>query len=696
MRRTLFLCVFLLVSCTGILLFADYLWRTQLYGLKYAILALYTILFCLISFLFCNGFFGFIELRRRGRRNSLDPGPPHDELADDVLPPTCVLFPIYNEDVCRLMAGVKTVWQSVQETGRAEAIDFFVLSDSTRPDCWVEEEIAWYHTARQLDALDSLHYRHRPVNVGMKSGNISHFLEQWGSAYKYMVILDADSLMTGTTLVNLVRMMEAHPQVGIIQTSPLLVRAETFYGRIQQFATSLYSRVFAAGMSFWQGSEGNYIGHNAIVRVKPFMANCGLPKLPWKEPLGGHIYSHDFVEAALMRRAGYEVWLAYDLEGSYEEGPANLVAGAWRHRRWCQGNLQHMWFLFSGDLSLISRCHFLLGIMAYTSSLIWFTLLLFSTLVVLQFERSGLSLIPSSGFTRFLNLSLGQHGALLFGLAFGLLLSVKIFGLLDLCMDRQRLQTYGGFLRCLANVLLETAVSILTAPVFMLWHTLFVITIPMGKGVKWITQSRDPRQGLSWRQAGKTHAWITGVGACWMLVDYWYNLNFFHWMLLINGPLLLSIPLNKLLSSLSAGAWLRKRGLLLTPEERKPPSELLILDESERSLNAILEAFPRPAARMAVVDPYLNALHVVIQRQTGACVTMPGAEDLAQMLQEDAAREEAWIHELLLDDNACLKMHHSVWDRPESMLADDWKELLDVYRHSCRSHFLFSDVPARD
>jgi membrane glycosyltransferase len=667
MRRMLFLCVFLMVSGTGIVLFADYLWRTQLYGLKYAILVLYSILFCLIAFLFCNAFFGFIELHRPGRRVAISADEAPEP--DGELPPTCVLFPIHNEDVNRTMAGVKAIWQSVRRTGRSEAFDFFILSDSTRPDYWVREEIAWFHVAKELDAFDHLHYRHRPDNSGMKSGNISHFLEQWGRRYKYMVILDADSLMTGQTLLRLVQLMEAHSNVGIIQTTPLLVRGETLYARLQQFASWLYSRVYAAGMSFWQGSEGNYIGHNAIVRVKPFMENCRLPRLPWKEPMGGHIYSHDFVEAALIRKGGYEVWLAYDLGGSYEEGPPNLVAGAWRHRRWCQGNLQHLWLLFSNELPLISRCHFLLGILAYTSSLFWFLWLLFSTLVVIQFERSGLSLIPSSGFTRFLRLSLTQHSVVLFALAFGLLLSPKLFGLLDLCLDRRRLRAWGGFWRCTANVVMETLLSVFMAPVFMLWYTLFVVTIPMGKGVKWIAQSRDPRQGLSWRLACRTHAWLTLIGVCWMAVDYSTNRDFFRWMLLINGPLIMSIPLNMLLSSLTAGAWLKRHGFLLTPPEREPGPELETLDESEQSLTAYLDKLPQSTATLALTDPYVNALHVVIQRQTGAATPMPGVNLDGDGLA-DFKNDPARLFQLLLDDKACLAVHRHFWDNPDESMFE--------------------------
>ena len=679
MRRMLFLCVFLFVACTGIFLFADYLWRTHLYGLKYAMLILYSILFSLISFLFCNGLFGFVELRLRERHASRAAAANADESADKVLAPTCILFPVYNEDVSRVMAGLTAIWQSVKETGRLDAFDFFVLSDSTRPDCWVQEEIAWFETTRQLDA-DNIHYRHRPDNTGMKSGNITHILERWGAGYKYMIIMDADSLMTGSALIKLVRLMETHPQVGIIQTNPLVVRAETLYGRIQQFAAGLYSRVFSAGTSFWQGCDGNYMGHNAIVRVKPFMDHCRLPELPWKEPLGGHIYSHDFVEAALMRKNGYEIWLADEIGDSYEEAPANLIAGAWRHRRWCQGDLQHGWLLFSRDLPLMNRCHFLLGILGYTSCLLWFVMLLFGTLIVVQFERSGLSMVPSSGFTRFLNISLTQHGLLLFGLAFALLLSPKFLSLADLCMDRRRLEAWGGFWRCLAGVGIEMVFSVMTAPLLMIWHAFFVVSTLTGRGTKWIPQSRDPHQRLTWRLAGRTHAWITVIAGCWLLVDYAYGLNLFRWMLLITGPLFVSIPLNMLVSSIWLGQWLRDRGLLITPEERNPTPELLTLNTAEESVRVFLEAMPRPASCLALADPYVNALHVAVQRQTGDCVYMQEKEAWSDRLQAAQSPEEAWMRNLLLDDEACLRMHHALWNQPDSALSDDWRRMLTAYQ----------------
>ncbi len=138
-------------------------------------------------------------------------------------------------------------------------------------------------------------------------------------------MLDADSLMTGECIVRLALAMEADPDAGIIQTLPLIINRNTFFARVQQFAARVYGPVIATGLSTWMGRDGNYWGHNAIIRTKAFAAHAGLPDLKGKPPLGGHILSHDFVEAALIRRAGWTVYMLPDLGGSYEESPPSLI-----------------------------------------------------------------------------------------------------------------------------------------------------------------------------------------------------------------------------------------------------------------------------------------------------------------------------------------------------------------------------------
>src|SRR5581483_10558213 len=261
---------------------------------------------------------------------------------DETLPRTAIVMPVYNEEHGRGMAGLKGTYESLEQTGLLQHFDFFILSDTTDPDTWVSEELAFAELRTQVSDPERLVYRNRRENTERKTGNIADFCANWGERYRYMIVFDADSVMTGTSLVNLVRLMEANPHVGIVQAPPLPINRRTLFGRIHQFAMQAYSLIFISGLNFWQGGAANYWGHNAIIRIRPFVEHCRLPKLPGKEPLGGSILSHDFVEAAFMRRAGWKVYLASELRGSYEEMPSSLIGYAARDRRWCQGNLQHL------------------------------------------------------------------------------------------------------------------------------------------------------------------------------------------------------------------------------------------------------------------------------------------------------------------------------------------------------------------
>src|SRR5699024_1248033 len=292
---------------------------------------------------------------------------------------TAIVMPIYEEDVIRTFAGVRAVYESLEATGRLEEFDFFILSDSTKPDTIAAEERAWAETAHALGAHKRLFYRRRKARVKRKSGNLADFCRRWGGRYHYMIVLDADSVMVGSTLTELVDRMQANPGAGLIQTPPTAVNRSSFLARVQQFATRAYGPMFAAGIHYWHMDNAHYWGHNAIIRLEPFMAYCALPRLPGRGAFAGEILSHDIVEAALMRRAGWGVYIAYDLPGSYEEVPPTLIEELGRDRRWCQGNIQHLRMLFSDNLSPAHRALFANGVMAYTSAAIWFVFLVLSS-----------------------------------------------------------------------------------------------------------------------------------------------------------------------------------------------------------------------------------------------------------------------------------------------------------------------------
>ena len=347
--------------------------------LESAIIIVYCVLFIWISLGFWTAMAGFWTLLKKDDRFAVTRS--RGDLDAPIRPhvKTALLFPVCNEEPERIMAGIGAVWRSLVHLGAADRFDVHILSDSADPDCWVREEAAWNHLCDELQAHGRIFYRRRRINLKRKSGNVADFCRRYGGHYTYMIVFDADSVMTGETLVRMVRIMERRRNVGILQTAPACTGRETLIARAQQFANRAYGPMYAAGLHHWFLGDAQFWGHNAIIRVKPFMRHCGLARLPGKPPLGGDILSHDFVESALMRRAGYSVWLAYDLEGSYEEVPPNLLNELKRDRRWCQGNLQHLRLVFSRGIFPGHRALFLNGVMSYGSALLWFLFLALST-----------------------------------------------------------------------------------------------------------------------------------------------------------------------------------------------------------------------------------------------------------------------------------------------------------------------------
>lgn len=680
LRRLLFLTVFALISAAGILLFADFLWRTGLYDLKWAVLVLFAILFTHISLGFCNALFGFLSLRGDRKVGRLGASLPNDR--EVPLGATAILFPIYNEDVSRVFAGVRATYEALQQTGELSHFDIFILSDSTNPDRWVEEEVAWLRLCKDLKALGRIHYRRRTQNIDKKSGNVRDFLETWGGRYRYMIVFDADSLMTGPTMVRLVRLMQANPHVGLIQTAPGLIGADTFYGRLQQFASRFYGRVFTSGLNYWQQSEGNYWGHNAIIRIEPFIQHCELPHLPYKEPIGGKILSHDFVEAALMRRAGYAVWLVDDLEDSFEEGPPNLIDSAARDRRWCQGNLQHTWLLFSGQLHAINRVHFFNGIMGYAGSLFWLLFLLCSTLTVVRFERSGLTQIVADGFTRGLNLSLDAHGALVLGFTLVVLFTPKLLAWIDAVIDADRRRRFGGFFAITGGVLLETLASALIAPLLMAFHSRFLVEVLLGRKSGWNTQNRDAGNGTPWIDALNAHRSQLILGLAWAALAWYYSPAFFWWLSPVSFALILAPVTSKLTSSPQLGAWLRRHHLLQTPEETTEPAVWKTTGAEEARLRTVIENGPMRGSSLALADPYINALHTTLLEQNpgGAEIAGPDNALLEKALREGWETLDRPQRLAILTHSPTLRrLHRELWTRRGDTLAESWRERLAAY-----------------
>ena len=390
--------------------------------LEWALVVLFVVNFAWIALAFASSVYGFVWLLRAPRL-----GPLPQKLESR----TAVVMPIYNEAPARVFAAV-------QATGLGDHFDYFFLSDTTNPDLWIAEERALLAMRERL-AGERVYYRRRRKNTARKAGNIADFVTRWGAAYPHMLVLDADSLISGATIVRLAAAMEADPDAGMVQSVPLIVNRNTFFARLQQFAARIAGPVIAAGLSAWMGRDGNYWGHNAIIRTRAFADHCGMPELPGKPPFGGHILSHDFVEAALMRRAGWAVYMLPTLGGSFEESPPSLIDLATRDRRWCQGNLQHSRLLFSSGLAFASRLHLVNGIMGYLASPLWMAQLLIGIVLVLQsrfirpeYFTAEFSLFPT--WPRFDY----ERALQLFELTIAVLLAPKIFGMVLAGLDRDR------------------------------------------------------------------------------------------------------------------------------------------------------------------------------------------------------------------------------------------------------------------
>ena len=680
----------LLLTAPAVYLMADLHWRVGLNGLKIVHLALFAVLFTLIAFGASQAILGFWQRLRRGGDPYRIVSSVDTEAGPGELPPeaaTAIVLPICNEDPSRTLEGLRAIYESVEATGQIETYDFFILSDSGDPNRWIEEEAAWVALTRQLNARGRIFYRKRRVNTNKKAGNLADFCRRWGKRYRYMLVLDADSIMTGDTVVKMTRMMEANPGVGIIQTVPRLVRGETFFARLQQFASRLYGPVFSAGLNSWQLGESNYWGHNAIIRLAPFIAHCSLPDLPGEEPFGGRILSHDYVEAALMRRGGWAVWLAVDLDGSYEECPANLIDFAKRDRRWSQGNLQHAWLLTARGLRAPNRLHLLMGIMSYLASPLWLFFLLLSTVIVYQFSATGLTLLPSGGLSRSIQLDYGAQALLLFCGTLALLFLPKVLALIDLSRRPAELAAFGGWFRVVSGVVVETLTFTLLAPVLMLFHSKFVLLILRGKGVNWIAQRRGQDGEPEWREVILTHAGHTVVGGLWAVAAWWIQPAFAAWLSPILAGLILSIPVSLITGQLAAGQKLRRIGLLATPEETQPPLVIERLEERLEACRRHVAPMPELAndhgMLQAVLDPYVNAVHLSMLREKDN--TPAASEERFHELRERLLRDgpsaltRAEKLSLLQDADSLADLHLELWSRSAERLAPWWQLAIRQY-----------------
>ncbi|MCB8883636.1 glucans biosynthesis glucosyltransferase MdoH [Acidisoma cellulosilytica] len=510
-----------------------------------AIMLLYLIALPWTLLAFWNAVIGFFILRfHHSPASYTNPAlnaTPADAL---IISRTAICVCIRHESVTGVVARVKAMRESLDAMSQSADIEFHVLSDSARPDICAEEAIAFGNDPR-------LHYRRRTENIGYKAGNLRDFATAHQERIDFMIALDADSLMSGAAILRLIRVMQANPNLGILQTLVTGRPATSAFARIFQFGMRHGMRTHTTGIAWWQGSSGPYWGHNAIIRLHPFVAHCALPVLRDGLPLAGHMLSHDQVEAALMRAAGFDVRVIADEFGSWEENPPRLPDFIRRDLRWCQGNLQYLRLIGKPGFRLMGRfqlCNAVAMYLGAPASVIMLTV--------------GIA----NGFS-------GLHGhtpgTLAFGLYFGMLIlgfAPRLLGVIDILMRREDRERWGGGFRLLAGAATDAVFTLMIGPVMMVAQSRFIFGLLFGHRIIWEAQQRD--DGIvPIREA---------IGGLWpqFLLGLGFGLATWHvapasllWALPTLAGSLLAVPFACFTASPRVGAWMRQVRLCAVPGE---------------------------------------------------------------------------------------------------------------------------------
>lgn len=575
--------------------------------LQMLFLGLFTITFGWIALAACQALAAIFAFRA---------GPPI-EAQGPLRRRTVILMPVYNEDPVATCAALQAMGEGIAGMGAGHAFEIFILSDTTDPEIWAKETACFMRLRENLGGQIRVWYRHRSDNAGRKAGNLRDFVSRWGARYAYMLVLDADSLMAPETMLRLVRRMEAAPRLGILQTVPVLAGGRTLFARIQQFAGRLYGPIIARGVASWQGVDGNYWGHNAIIRTRAFAQCCGLPELRGRKPFGGHVLSHDFVEAALIRRGGWQVRMDTDLGGSWEGSPPTLLDLAARDRRWAQGNLQHTKVVGARGLTWSNRAHFLIGIGSYLMSPVWLAMLITGALLTAQgifyqpeYFGSDRQLFPNWPVFD------AERMMWLMALAMTLLFLPKVLGVLRAVLTGTVRRAHGGAARIVGGAAVEIVLSVLITPALMLFQTQQVFEILSGRDSGWSAQNRDAGI-LSWRRAFAAHGFQAAIGLSASAAVLALAPEHFVWVAPVLAGLVLAPVLSRVTGRESGGPLAR---LLHIPEDRIVPPVAV-----RRA--ALCDAYAGPAqvtllqvmSDIAIAGPHLATLAVAPGPETAGC-----------------------------------------------------------------------------
>jgi membrane glycosyltransferase len=562
-RRAIFACV-VIATIAGLLCLAGIAVPPHSAG-AIAFLALFAITLPWTAVGFWNAAIGFVLMRLcRDSVATVNPLARNISGNEPLTASTAILMCIRNESPDQVIRNLEPLLEGFVRAGTHGLFHAYLLSDSSDPEIVAAEASRFETFAAKWRTTIPITYRRRAVNTGFKSGNIRDFCERWGANHEFAITLDADSFMPAHAVLRLVRIMQANPRLGILQTLIVGLPSVSAFARVFQFGMRLGMRSHTLGAAWWQGDCGPYWGHNAIVRLEPFTIHCAMPVLAGSGPLAGHVLSHDQVEAALMRRAGYDVRVLPEEGLSFEENPPTLLEFKRRDLRWLHGNMQYWQLLNLPGLKAVSRFQLVLAILMYLNSPAWIAMMAIGTLMLALSETRGGPPVP---------VSLGA-GALLFALVMFMNWAPKIASVLDLLLREPARRSYGGAASFVSNVVTETLHMLILSPIMALAHTIHIVRLLVFRtGGTWNTQLRQSH-AVPWRVA-LGRLWPQTLAGCAVLsVVALKAPDKLVLALMGAGGLLVAVPFAVATASPLLGIVLARIGIGRIPEEVELPAAL--------------------------------------------------------------------------------------------------------------------------
>lgn len=510
---------------------------------------------------FWNAVIGFVIMRfARDPLAAVNPAAAKIKGDEPVTASTALLLCIRNELPDRVIRNLEPMLAGIAASGYADRFHIYVLSDTSDATVAAAEDRQFATLASAWQGTIPVTYRRREKNTGFKAGNIRDFCERWGTQYELAVTLDADSFMTPEAMLRLVRIMQANPQLGILQSLVVGLPSTSAFARLFQFGMRLGMRSYTTGATWWQGDCGPYWGHNGVFRIAPFHEHCHLPPLPANALFGGEVLSHDQIEAVLMRRAGYEVRVMPVEDNSWEENPPTLVEFLRRDLRWCQGNMQYWYFLGLPGLKSVSRYQLVFALLMFLGSPAWIGMLVLGTLGIASAKNLSEIVEPTTAVVLFL-------------ITFVMWFTPKYSTVVDVLTRPDARRAFGGTAWFFLGVFIETVFSILLIPIMWFGHTVFLVGLLFGRRIGWIGQTRDDHSvplGVAVRNFWPQ----TLLGVISLAILAATHPAAIPIASFIAAGLALSIPLAIITSSPHLGDVMARIGLCGLPEERDMPPAL--------------------------------------------------------------------------------------------------------------------------